>query len=107
MDPDGGIETARQRVMIVNAKGLHARASAKLSRLAGQFESDVTVCHKETCADARSIMDLLLLVASTGCEIDLSATGPDASEAVTAIASLIADGFGEEGEPAGSPLTQN
>lgn len=104
MDFDGGIETARQSVMIVNAKGLHARASAKLSRLAGEFESDVTVCHKETCADANSIMDLLLLVASRGCEVDLSATGPDASEAVMAIASLIAAGFGEEDPPPGAPL---
>ena len=61
--------------MIVNRKGLHARASARLSKLAGQFDAHVTVYHEAECADARSIMDLL----------------------VTAIASLIAEGFGERG----------
>ena len=43
-------------------------------------------------------MDLLMLVAAQGCEVELAANGPDAAEAVTAIASLIADGFGERGE---------
>jgi phosphocarrier protein HPr len=89
--------TATQRVMIVNRKGLHARASARLSKLAGQFDAHVTVCHEAECADARSIMDLLMLVAHTGCEVELRAEGPEAAEAVTAIASLIAEGFGERG----------
>jgi phosphocarrier protein len=43
-------------------------------------------------------MDLMMLVAHKGCEVDINAEGPDAAEAVTAIASLIADGFGEQGE---------
>lgn len=87
--------TARQSVVIVNRKGLHARASAALSRLAGEFEADVTVFHNEASANARSIMDLLLLVAAEGCEVEIEAVGQDAQQAVTAIASLIADGFGE------------
>ncbi|KCZ45614.1 MULTISPECIES: HPr family phosphocarrier protein [unclassified Hyphomonas] len=89
---------ARQSVTIVNRKGLHARASAKLSKLANEFESRVVVSHEGQEADARSIMDLLMLVAAQGCEVELAAKGPDAAEAVTAIASLIADGFGESGE---------
>jgi phosphocarrier protein HPr len=92
------VPESRQSVTIVNRKGLHARASAKLSKLASEFESKVIVSHEGQEADARSIMDLLMLVAAHGCEVELSASGPDAAEAVTAIASLIADGFGERGE---------
>ncbi|KJS27484.1 MAG: serine kinase [Hyphomonadaceae bacterium BRH_c29] len=77
---------------------MHARASAKLSKLAAEFDSQVIVSHEGQEADARSIMDLLMLVAAHGCEVELAANGPDAAEAVTAIASLIADGFGERGE---------
>ncbi|MAN45776.1 MAG: HPr family phosphocarrier protein [Alphaproteobacteria bacterium] len=90
--------TASQRAMIVNRKGLHARASAKLSRLAGEFNSRIIVTHEGETADARSIMDLMMLVAHMGCEVDIRAEGPDAAEAVTAVASLIADGFGEQGD---------
>ena len=88
----------RQELKIVNVKGLHARAAARLSRLAGEFDSRVIVSHEGETADARSIMDLLMLVAHKGCEVELNAEGPDAAEAVTALASLIADGFGEQGD---------
>ena len=96
--PDTETLTASQRAMIVNRKGLHARASARLSRLAGEFQSRIIVSHEGETADARSIMDLMMLVAHKGCEVDINAEGPDAAEAVTALASLIADGFGEQGE---------
>lgn len=82
---------------IVNRKGLHARASAKLARLAGEYEARVIIRHEAEAADARSIMDLLMLVAHKGCEIGISATGPQAKEAAEAIAALVADGFGEDG----------
>ncbi len=94
----GTVTKASQRATIVNRKGLHARASARLSRLANEFDSKVIVRHEGESADARSIMDLMMLVAHMGCEVELTAEGPDAAEAVTAIASLIADGFGEQGE---------
>ncbi len=93
---------AGQRVRIVNTKGLHARAAAALSRLASEYEARVTVSHEAASADARSIMDLLLLVGSKDCEIEILAEGPDAEAAVTAIASLVADGFGERDPPVGS-----
>lgn len=99
-------ETSKQTVVIVNQKGLHARASAKLARLACSFNSEITLSHKEVSADGRSIMDLLLLVASKGSEVEISAKGADAASAVTAIASLIADGFGEEDHPR-APDTQS
>lgn len=86
---------ATARVTIVNRKGLHARASAKVARLAGEYDARVIVRHEGEAADARSIMDLLMLVAHTGCEIELTGNGPQASEAVEAIAALVADGFGE------------
>lgn len=93
-------QLARQFVTIVNDKGLHARASAKLARLAAEFSADVTVSHEGVSASAKSIMDLLLLAAHRGCEIELKAAGPDAPQAVTAIASLVANGFGELQEDA-------
>lgn len=94
----GVVATASQRVTIVNRKGLHARASAKLSQLAGKFDAKIMVHHEGQTADARSIMDILMLVAHMGCEVELHAEGPDAAEAVTSLSSLIADGFGEQGE---------
>lgn len=90
--------SAHQSVRVVNRKGLHARPAAKISRLAAEFDARVTLCHRDICADARSIMDILLLVAPLDAQLDLSAEGPQAAEAVTAIASLIADGFGERDE---------
>ncbi|MEL6661355.1 MAG: HPr family phosphocarrier protein [Pseudomonadota bacterium] len=94
-----GAEPALQRVTVVNVKGLHARASAALSKVAADFDAKVIVSHRGVSANARSIMDLLLLVASKGSEIEISATGPQAAEAVTAVASLVADGFGEQDAP--------
>ena len=95
-----------QNVTIVNVKGLHARASAALSKLASEFDAVVTVSHKGNSADARSIMDLLLLVASRGCEVEVSAKGPQAAEAVTAVACLVADGFGEKDTPISPDVTK-
>lgn len=92
------VTRAVQRVTIVNRKGLHARASARFSQLAAKFDADVTVRHEGQSANARSIMDLLMLAAHMGCDVDLHAEGPEAAEAVTALASLVADGFGERGE---------
>lgn len=86
---------ATARVRIVNRKGLHARASAKVAKLAAEYEARIIIRHEGEAADARSIMDLLMLVAHTGCEIELSGSGPQAAEAVEAIAALVADGFGE------------
>lgn len=82
-------------VRIINRKGLHARASAKLARLAGEYDAKVIIRHESEAADARSIMDLLMLVAHKGCEIEISGSGPEAAEAVEAIAALVSDGFGE------------
>ncbi len=89
-------ETVSAQARIVNRKGLHARASAKLARLAATFDARVFVSHEGETGDARSIMDLLMLAAHTGCDVEIKAAGRDAREAVDAILALIADGFGEE-----------
>ncbi len=88
-------DTAAQMVRIVNAKGLHARPSAAISKLAARFEARIILRCEQIEANARSIMDLLMLIAHEGSDVVIEAQGPDAREAVTALASLIADGFGE------------
>ncbi|MBI1400507.1 HPr family phosphocarrier protein [Hyphomonas sp.] len=86
---------AIRRTTIVNRKGLHARASAKVAKLAGEYDAQVFVSHESETADARSIMDLLMLVAHTGCVVEIKGRGAQADEAVEAIVRLIDDGFGE------------
>lgn len=86
---------AMRRATIVNRKGLHARASAKVAKLAAEYDAQVFVTHETETADARSIMDLLMLVAHTGCIVEIKGRGTQAEEAVTAIARLIDEGFGE------------
>lgn len=80
---------------IINSKGLHARASAKLTRLASEFKSTVTIFRGDVFASGNSIMDLLQLVAHQGSVITIEAHGEDEEEAVNAIKELIASGFGE------------
>jgi phosphocarrier protein HPr len=81
---------------IVNKLGLHARASAKLVDAASRFKSHVTIGKDGQCVDARSVMGLLLLIAPIGTEVEISAAGEDAQEALNAILALIAAKFGEE-----------
>ena len=81
---------------ITNKRGLHARASAKLVEAASRFKAHITVSKDGQSVDARSIMGLMLLAASLGTEVEISAKGEDAKEALTAILALIAADFGEE-----------
>ena len=83
-------------VIIKNRKGLHARASAKLVRLAETFKSNLYVCHQETCVPATSIMDLLMLGAAQGTPLTIEGMGIDADEAVSALAELVDNEFGEK-----------
>ena len=81
---------------IINKRGMHARASAKLVEAAARFQSVITVAKDGQVVDARSIMGLMMLAASLGTEVELVATGPDAEAALTAILALIEAKFGEE-----------
>jgi phosphocarrier protein len=83
-------------VKIVNKKGLHARASAKLVEAAARFQSQITVTKDGQTVDARSIMGLMMMAASIGSEIEIEAVGPDAEAAMVAVLALIEAKFGED-----------
>ena len=86
---------AHRRIKIINIKGLHARASAKLSELAEGFDAQAVVSKDGQQAEADSIMGLLMLAASHGTFIEVTTSGPDAEPLADAIAGLVADKFGE------------
>ena len=85
--------------VVRNAKGLHARASAKFVRTAEQFKAETSVRCRGQTVNGRSIMGLMMLSASQGTEIEIAATGLDADAAVEALCTLVHDGFGEKDEP--------
>ena len=89
-------DQASVTVDICNARGLHARASAKFVKLASSFQSEVKVTREGVTVDARSIMGLLMLGAGQGCPIEIAAEGPDAAEAVAALSDLVGCRFEEE-----------
>ncbi|MBV6656974.1 MAG: HPr family phosphocarrier protein [Devosiaceae bacterium] len=87
---------ANRTITIVNQRGLHARASAKFVQLADRFDAEITVTKGDTTVEGTSIMGLMMLAASPGCEISIDATGPEASDAIDAVCALINDKFGED-----------
>jgi phosphocarrier protein len=87
--------TARE-VRIRNALGLHARAAARFVHTASRFRSRVTVTRNGKAMDGKSILGILLLAASQGSLLHVSAEGEDEAAAVDALASLVEGGFGEE-----------
>ena len=85
----------KARLEIVNAKGLHARASAKFCALAQQFDAQIEVSRDSMTVSGSSLMGLLLLAAAKGSHIDVSVRGPEAEKAMTAVSELVGSGFGE------------
>ena len=85
----------RRTMTIVNKLGLHARAAAKLIDLASGFESRIRMYRDGREADAKSIMQVMMLAASKGTDLEVAAQGPDAAEAVAAIERLVAGRFDE------------
>jgi phosphocarrier protein HPr len=81
---------------IVNQRGLHARASAKFVQVAAAHQACVEVEKDGTRVGGTSIMGLMMLAASPGCSIQVTATGPEAEKVMQAIEELIAGRFGEE-----------
>ena len=81
---------------IINKRGLHARASAKFVQTVERFDAMVTVCRSGEAVGGNSIMGLMMLAAGPGCRIDITATGEEAEEAVTALADLVSRRFDEE-----------
>ena len=86
------------RVKIVNRRGLHARAAAKLVGLAGKFDSEIKLrrVDNRAVADAKSILNILTLAASKGVELDINVNGNDEQNALAAVKKLFDDGFGED-----------
>jgi phosphocarrier protein len=80
---------------IINRLGLHARASAKLTQLAGKYKSEVWMAKGSRRINAKSIMGVMMLAAGKGTKVTLETDGPDEEEAMAALLALIADYFGE------------
>ena len=80
---------------ISNKLGLHARASAKLTKLAGSFSSEVWMSRGERRVNAKSIMGVMMLAAGIGSTVEIETNGPDEQTAMTALLALINDKFGE------------
>ncbi len=87
--------TART-VTVSNTLGLHARAAARFVHLASRFESQIRVGRDAKVMDGKSIMGILLLAASRGTALRISADGTDETAAVDALVQLVESGFGEE-----------
>lgn len=88
----------KRTVPITNVRGLHARASRKVAELALGFDDTVIMVRRDDDeADARSLMDLMMLGAGIGCDVELEADGPQAEAALDAIEALIRAKF-HEGE---------
>lgn len=82
---------------MVNPLGFHARAAARFVRTAARFRARVSVTKEGTTIDGKSILGILLLAATAGSELTITASGEDEREAVEALASLVAEGLGESG----------
>lgn len=86
---------AKSKATISNKLGLHARASAKLTKLAGAFPCEVWLSRGERRVNAKSIMGVMMLAAGIGSEVEIETTGEREQEAHDAILAMINDKFGE------------
>ena len=87
---------AERNVTIVNQLGLHARAAAKFVDMASRYRANIEIVRGADCVDGKSILGLLTLAAPRGTQLTLLANGPDAGEALEALAQLVGGRFGEE-----------
>jgi len=85
----------QQEVEITNRLGLHARASAKLTQIAGQYAAQVWLSRNGRRVNAKSIMGVMMLAAAKGSRINVETNGADEALALQAVIALIADKFGE------------
>ena len=85
----------QQEIEIINKLGLHARASAKLSQMAGQFSANIALARNGRKINAKSIMGVMMLAAAKGAKIQIETDGVDEQQAMDALIGLIQDRFGE------------
>lgn len=95
-DKPSGTAVVTKEITIVNELGLHARPAAMFVKLANEFISDLTVEKGAETVNGKSIMGIMMLAAGKGSKIKVTASGPDAAEAIEAIEKLIQSKFGEE-----------
>ena len=86
---------AERSVQIVNKHGLHARPAAEMVKAAARYKSDITISRDDLEVNGKSIMGVMMLAAEYGASITLRADGPDAEEAIEALAVLVSSRFGE------------
>ena len=86
---------AERDIEITNKLGLHARASAKLTQTAAQYQSEVWLSRNGRRVNGKSIMGVMMLAAARGTSIKLETIGPDENEAMDALVALVEDKFGE------------
>jgi phosphocarrier protein len=84
-----------RNVTIANKNGLHARPAAEIVKTAAKYKSDITLVRDDLEVNGKSIMGVMMLAAEYGSTLRLRADGPDAEEAVSALANLIESKFGE------------
>lgn len=85
----------QREIEIANKLGLHARASAKLTQMAGQFTAEVWISRDARKVNAKSIMGVMMLAAAKGSIVTIETDGPDEAQAMTALVGLINEKFGE------------
>jgi phosphocarrier protein len=86
---------AERTVQIVNKNGLHARPAAEIVKLAAKYQSEIVVARDDLEVNGKSIMGVMMLAAECGSTLTLKADGPDADQALDALAKLIDNKFGE------------
>ena len=84
-----------REIQIINRNGLHARPAAEIVKVASRFKSDITMVREDLEVNGKSIMGVMMLAAEYGSTLLVRANGPDADEAVKAIADLVERKFGE------------
>ena len=85
----------KQSITVINKLGLHARASAKLTKMAGSFPCQVWISRGDRRVNAKSIMGVMMLAAGVGSQVTLETVGEKEAEAMQALLALMADKFGE------------
>jgi phosphocarrier protein len=85
-----------RQIIVTNKLGIHARPAARIVQTANQYKSDIRLITATDQADAKSILNVLMLCALVDTPVTIRATGADEKEAVEAVAALFADKFGEE-----------
>lgn len=89
-------KTCSSKAKITNRYGLHARPATDFATAAAGFQSDILVRNDEGQADGKSVMELMMLAATQGSEIEITCSGPDAKHALTLLIDLVTRGFDEE-----------